>query len=43
LGARLYERSSERRGYADGYKDKGLKTRLGTLLLKVPKTRDGEF
>jgi transposase-like protein len=43
LGAGLYERSSDRRGYANGYKDKSLKTRLGTLSLKVPQTRDGEF
>jgi transposase-like protein len=43
LDAGLYERSSDRRGYANGYKDKSLKTRLGTLSLKVPQTRDGEF
>lgn len=43
LGAGLYERSSDRRGYANGYKDKSLKTRLGTLKLSVPQTRDGEF
>lgn len=43
LGAGLYERSSSRSGYANGYKDKFLKTRLGTLPLKVPQTRDGEF
>lgn len=43
LGAAPYERSAERTGYADGYKDKSMKTRLGTLPLKVPQTRDGEF
>ena len=43
LGAALYERSTSRTGYANGYKDKSLKTRLGTLNLKVPQTRDGEF
>jgi len=43
LGAGLYERSSRRTGYANGYKDKSLKTRLGRLSLKVPQTRDGEF
>jgi transposase-like protein len=43
LDAGLYESSSDRRGYANGYKDKSLKTRLGTLSLKVPQTRDGEF
>jgi len=43
LGAAPYERSSQRVGYANGYKDKFPKTRLGTLSLKVPQTRDGEF
>lgn len=43
LGAAPYERSSERLGYANGYKDKQLKTRLGMLPLKVPQTRDGGF
>lgn len=43
LGAAPYERSAERTGYANGYKDKAMKTRLGTLALKVPQSRDGEF
>ena len=43
LGAAPYERSAARAGYANGYKDKFLKTRLGTLALKVPQTREGEF
>ncbi|MGA9573678.1 MAG: IS256 family transposase [Lysobacterales bacterium] len=43
LGAAPYERSSERIGYANGYKDKTLKTRLGNMHLKVPQTRDSEF
>ena len=43
LGATPYERSAQRLGYANGYKDKQLKTRLGTLPLKVPQTRDGAF
>jgi len=43
LGAAAYERSAHRVGYANGYKDKQLKTRLGTLPLKVPQTRDGQF
>jgi transposase-like protein len=43
LGAAPYERSIGRIGYANGYKDKQLKTRLGTLPLKVPQTRDGHF
>ena len=43
LGARPYERSATRVGYANGFKDKVLKTRLGELPLKVPQTRDCEF
>jgi transposase-like protein len=43
LGAAPYERSAHRVGYANGYKDKQLKSRLGTLPLKVPQTRDGQF
>jgi len=43
LGAAPYERSSQRVSYANGYKDKQLKTRLGALPLKVPQTRDGSF
>jgi len=43
LGVAAYERSASRMGYANGYKDKFLKTRLGTLSLKVPQTRDSEF
>lgn len=43
LGAAPYERSVERVGYANGYKDKQFKTRLGPLPLKVPQTRDGGF
>jgi putative transposase len=43
LGAAPYERSTGRVGYANGYKDKQLKSRLGSLPLKVPQTRDGGF
>ena len=43
LGAAPYERCVQRVGYANGFKDKALKTRLGSLSLKVPQTRDSEF
>jgi transposase-like protein len=43
LGAAPYERSQERRGYANGFKDKTVNSRLGKLHLKVPQTRDVEF
>ncbi len=38
LGAGHYERTSGRRGYANGYKAKKLDTPAGTLSLNVPKT-----
>ena len=34
LGATQYERTEERKGYANGYKPKTLQTRLGSLELK---------
>lgn len=43
LGAQPYERSPERRGYANGYKPKTMRTRVGTVNLAVPKTRGVEF
>lgn len=43
LHAKPYERTSERRGQANGYKPKTLRTRLGQLDLKVPQTRGVEF
>ena len=43
LKAEKYERTSKRNGYANGYKDKKLKTRVGELNLKIPQTRDSSF
>lgn len=43
LGAASYERTEARTGYANGFKPKGLKTRIGTLDLSIPQVRDGEF
>jgi putative transposase len=45
LEAGPYERSEERRGYANGYREKRVKTRLGELELEIPRVRglaDGE-
>jgi transposase-like protein len=39
LGAGLYQRTSERRGYANGFKNKKVKSRVGELQLKVPQVR----
>lgn len=38
LGARHYERSEERRGYANGVKPKRVDTPAGTLSVEIPKT-----
>ena len=43
LGAQEYERTENRRGYANGFKGKKLKTRVGQLNLKIPQTRDSDF
>ena len=39
LGAAPYERSSERKGHANGFKPKTLQTRLGELTVDVPQVR----
>jgi len=43
VGAAPYERSSERKGYCNGFKDKKLLTRSGELELRVPKVRGMDF
>lgn len=43
INALSYERSEDRRGYRNGYYERELITGTGTLKLKVPRTRDGEF
>jgi putative transposase len=43
LGALPYERTGARRGHANGFKPKTVKSRLGTLQLEVPQTRGVEF
>jgi len=42
IGAAPYERSEERNGQANGYKDRTLSTRLGKLNLSVPQVRGSE-
>jgi len=39
IGAAPYERSEERNGHANGYKERTLSTRLGQLNLSVPQVR----
>ena len=43
LRAAPYERTEERRGYANGYKEKTVRSRLGELQLQVPQVREGDF
>jgi putative transposase len=43
LGAQPYERSPERQDYANGFKDKSVKTRLGMLDLQIPQVRSCDF
>src|SRR4051812_48705702 len=41
VGAARHERTAERQTYRNGYRDRALDTRLGTLQLRVPKLRTG--
>lgn len=43
VGAQPYERSDERRAYRNGYREREMHTRVGTLQLLVPRLRNGEF
>lgn len=43
LQAAPYERTEQRQGYRNGYKPRQLTTRVGTLALRVPQVREGQF
>ena len=43
VGASKYERSEGRTCYRNGSRERTLKTRIGTLMLDVPRLRGGEF
>jgi putative transposase len=43
LQAAPYERSEQRQGYANGFKAKRVRTRVGELDLAVPQTRESDF
>jgi putative transposase len=43
LGAAPYQRSPERRGQANGFKPKTVKTRVGEVQFDIPQVRDGAF
>lgn len=43
LQAGEYERTEERKGYANGYKPKTVRTRMGEITFAVPQVREGGF
>ena len=43
IAAGKHERSAERATWRNGYRERALETRLGTLKLKVPKPRHGSY
>jgi putative transposase len=43
LGAERYERSEDRKGYANGFKPKTMTTRFGKITLDIPQVRNLEF
>jgi putative transposase len=43
LGAERYQRTAERQGERNGYRERSWDTRVGSLELKVPRVRDGSF
>jgi putative transposase len=43
LTADRYERTEDRTGYRNGYRERQLSTRIGPITLRVPQTRDGSF
>ena len=43
LNAKPYERSDARKGHANGYKPKTVKTRVGEVTFDIPQVREGGF
>src|SRR6266568_2573288 len=43
IGAERHERTPERTGYRNGYRERPWDTRVGTIELQVPRVRDGSF
>ena len=43
LGAERHERTTDRTGYRNGYRERPWDTRVGTIESKVPRVRDGSF
>src|ERR1700710_1628640 len=43
IGAGRHERTVDRSTYRNGYRDRALDTRLGSLQLRIPKLRQGSY
>jgi transposase-like protein len=43
LGAQPYERSNDRTAYRNGFRDRELTTRIGSISLRIPRHRNGNF
>jgi putative transposase len=43
IGAGRHERSTDRLNYRNGYRERSLDTRLGSLSLRIPKLRQGSY
>jgi putative transposase len=43
IGAEPYQRTNERQGHANGYKQKTVQTRMGEITFAVPQVREGGF
>ncbi len=43
LNNKAYKRDSNRTSYRNGYYERDYTTKIGTLTLRVPRTRDGKF
>ena len=43
LQASPYQRTPQRRGYANGYKNKTVATRVGEITFDIPQVREGDF
>jgi transposase-like protein len=43
LNAERYQRTQERKGYANGFKPKTMRTRVGEITFAVPQVREGGF
>jgi putative transposase len=43
VGAAPYERAAERTTHRNGHRERRWDTRLGTMMLKIPKLREGGY